>query len=85
MAEAKSGTGSFGRHEPKDLLEGLAPGMPPQDSDSDGISDDWEKTHGLDSLKNDSARPMQSGYTAIEEYLNALAAGLIATTPKTQH
>jgi len=82
IAEVKGETGSFGRHEPKGLLEGLTPGKPPQDSDSDGIPDDWEETHGLDRLKNDSARPMQSGYTAIEKYLNALAAKLLAGPPK---
>ncbi len=46
---------------------------PPQDSDSDGMPDDWELAHNLN--PNDpSDRNMYSsaGYTMIEEYINGL-------------
>ena len=62
------------------MLAGLTPGKPPKDSDHDGISDHWEDAHGLDKLKDDSTQPQPSGYTAIEEYLNTLAATLIASS-----
>jgi len=78
VTEVRRGTGSWGRHEPKDLLQQLTPGTPPKDSDNDGIPDDWERDHGLDKLKDDSARLAPSGYTAIEEYLNALAVKRLA-------
>jgi len=78
VEEVRRGTGSWGRREPEDLLEGLTPGTPPKDSDDDGIPDDWEDEHGLDKLTNDTARRMPSGYTAIEEYLHALTAKLLA-------
>jgi hypothetical protein len=77
IAEVRSGTGSWGRHEPPDLMAGLVRGDPPTDSDSDGMSDAWEMSRGLDVGKDDSSRKMASGYTAIEEYVNDLAARLI--------
>ncbi|MHC4743820.1 MAG: pectate lyase family protein [Planctomycetota bacterium] len=77
--DVKNGTGSWGRQEPADLLEGLEPGKPPDDSDDDGMPDDWEAAHGLNSSKDDSARIMPSGYTAVEEYINELAAKLVAS------
>ena len=58
-------------------MEGLKPAGAPRDSDNDGISDQWETTHGLDKTRNDANRKMPSGYTAIEEYLNELAAKMI--------
>ena len=77
IKEVRSGTGSWGRHEMKDLRRPRAPTTPPPDSDSDGMPDDWEQEHGLDPRQADSTRPMPSGYTAIEEYINALATALI--------
>ena len=79
IEDVKSGTGSWGRQEPDDLLEGLKPGRPAKDSDDDGMPDEWEAGHGLDRQKDDSARVMPSGYTAIEDYINELAARLIAS------
>jgi hypothetical protein len=73
----ENGTGSWGRHEPKNLMEGLTPGKPLLDSDNDGMPDKWEETHGLDKMKDDSARAMPSGYTGIEDYLNELAATVL--------
>jgi pectate lyase len=77
IEEVENGTGSWGRREPKNLMEGLSPGKPLVDSDNDGMPDRWEQLHGLDKMKDDSARTMPSGYTAIEDYLNELAAGLL--------
>ncbi|NQT84927.1 pectate lyase precursor [bacterium] len=79
IEEVKRGTGSWGRHEPKDLMEGLISGKPPVDSDDDAMPDSWEDAHGFDNLTDDSAKMMPSGYTAIEEYLNERAARLIGS------
>ncbi len=52
----------------------LAPGDPPQDSDSDGIPDAWESARGLDPFDPaDSSKIEASGYTMIEVWLNELA------------
>lgn len=76
VTEARAGTGSWGGREPNDLLEGLTPGQAPEDTDDDGMSDVWETSHGLDPETDDSAEIMESGYTAVEEYLNELAQAL---------
>jgi len=53
----------------------LKSGPLPVDSDRDGIPDDWEIAHGLDPKNPADARaPAKSGYSNLEEYLNALAA-----------
>ena len=79
VGEVRNGTGSWGRKDQPDLMEGLKPGPPPKDSDGDGMPDEWEKAHGLDPAKDDSAKVMKSGYTAIEEYVNELAEALLAS------
>ncbi len=71
------GTGSWGRKDQKNLMEGLKPRKAPRDSDNDGMPDQWETVHGLDKTRNDANRKMPSGYTAIEEYLNELAGKMI--------
>jgi pectate lyase len=84
--EVKTGAGSWGRKPQSDLLEGLTRGTPPKDADGDGMPDNWEAAHGLDPANADDHRQtMASGYTAIEEYANELAARLIAaaTIPST--
>jgi len=44
------------------------------DSDHDGMPDDWESAHGLDPNNPDDRNlKMESGYTALEVYLNELA------------
>lgn len=51
----------------------LKPGEPKKDSDGDGMPDDWEKAHGLNPMKDDSAgHQLDKGYTNIEVYLNEL-------------
>ncbi|MFQ6099510.1 MAG: polysaccharide lyase family 1 protein [Armatimonadota bacterium] len=81
IKEVRTGTGSYGRHAPKNLMQGLRPGRPPKDTDDDGMPDAWEDRHGLDRHRDDSARPMPSGYTAIEQYVNGLAERLLPGSP----
>jgi pectate lyase len=73
IEETRSGTGSWGRREPEDLMAGLRAHMPRVDSDDDGMPDAWENARGLDETRDDSAAVMASGYTALEEYINELA------------
>jgi Bacterial TSP3 repeat len=53
----------------------LASGEPYADQDGDGMSDAWERAHGLNpSDANDGVRDRDGdGYTNAEEFLNALA------------
>ena len=70
--------GGWGAPPPDDLLEGLTPEEPPRDDDQDGMADDWERARGLDpDNPADHNRLLESGYTAIEEYLDELAAALL--------
>jgi hypothetical protein len=74
IEETQSRTGAWGARIPANLLEGLTPGLAPQDSDSDGMPDSWELDHGLNPQDGtDHGILMASGYTAIEEYINGLA------------
>ncbi len=51
----------------------LAKGKAPADRDRDGMPDAWERAHGLDPGKDDSATDRDgNGYSAIEDYLNGL-------------
>jgi hypothetical protein len=75
VEEVKSGGGSWGQKPQDDLLEDLTPGQPAADGDGDGLPDVWEAKHGLDSKDgSDHEKVMPSGYTAIEEWANELAA-----------
>ena len=79
IENVRAGTGKWGRHEPEGgLMAGLTPSEPPPDSDRDGMPDEWEKKNGLDPAKDDSAKVMPDGYTAIEVYLAERAAALEA-------
>ncbi|WP_437586536.1 pectate lyase family protein [Sorangium sp. So ce1000] len=70
--------GSWGAHYVNNLMDGLSPGTAPADADRDGMADAWERAHGLSSSNaSDHSKVMPSGYTAIEEYINELAAALI--------
>lgn len=52
----------------------LANGPKPQDSDNDGMPDEWENANGLNPQKNDAADyTLGGGYTNIEHYVNSLA------------
>jgi len=52
----------------------LKSASPPQDSDRDGMPDNWEKQHGLDADNpaDGSADADRDGYTNLEEYLNGI-------------
>jgi pectate lyase len=80
IEEARTGKGDWGRREPEGgLMAGLTPADPPVDTDKDGMPDEWEKKHGLDRARDDSAKVMEGGYTAVEVYINELAAQLLRT------
>ena len=52
----------------------LAGGIPPTDTDKDGMPDEWETANGLKPSTNDaSAYTLGGGYTNIEHYINSLA------------
>ncbi len=82
IRETRDGMGEWGRRDPEDLMEGLIPSEPPRDRDDDGMPDEWELSHGLDAGRDDSARVMPSGYTAIEDYLNERAESLTGENEK---
>lgn len=46
----------------------------PLDTDNDGMPNFWEKTNGLDTVKNDAMVKGSDGYVNIERYLNWLGA-----------
>ncbi|HEU4408174.1 MAG TPA: hypothetical protein VFS43_23125 [Polyangiaceae bacterium] len=76
--ELKARTGAFGRRVPADLMNGLTATAAPADKDNDGMADAWEASKGLDPANGaDHVKLMPSGYTAIEEYINGLAAQLV--------
>jgi pectate lyase len=87
IKEVKTGTGSYGRRAPKNLLEGLTPKKNPKDSDNDGMPDAWEKTHNLNPYDPSDAKKIvpqgasrgnrHAGYTYVEYYLNELAVQII--------
>ena len=67
---------------------GPDPGVPYDDSDHDGMADDWENLYGFDP-NDDSDGPQDAdgdGYTNVEEFLNgtsALVSDVLDTTPPT--
>lgn len=85
IREVAEGTGAWGRNAPAApsddwYLAGLMKSIPPTDSDSDEIPDEWEDAHGLDKWDNqDYNQVLPSGYTAIESYINERARTLIDT------
>lgn len=52
----------------------LKSGKPSEDSDGDGMPDEWERRHGLNPLdaSDAAAYTLDGGYTNIEVYLNGL-------------
>ena len=50
----------------------------PEDTDGDGIPDDWEYENGLDPLNPEDGKDVaESGYTYLEEYINSLVAHIM--------
>lgn len=69
--EIETGTGSWGRVVPEDLMEGLTPESPSNDTDGDGMSDNWEISRGLNpDVADNNGDDDSNGYTNIEEYLH---------------
>lgn len=53
-------------------------GAPQVDADADGMADSWESAHGLNPANGaDHSTVRACGWTAIEEYVNELADGLV--------
>ncbi len=89
IKEVRTGTGAWGRREPKGgLMEGMKPAAPPKDTDGDGMPGDWESAHGLNLNDPKDATGIvpkgagkddrHAGYTFIEFYINDCADRLIA-------
>jgi pectate lyase len=78
VADVRNSTGKI-IDSPEDVggYPELSPGQPPEDSDHDGIPDNWELEKGLDPLdpSDGNGDLDQDGYTNIEEYLHFLAIG----------
>ena len=74
ISQVRDRDGTWGAYIPSNLMLGLASGVPPEDSDDDGIPDAWEDSAGL-AAADPSANltMMPSGYSAIEQYINELA------------
>ena len=75
VSEVRDGTGKI-IDSPQDVdgYPVLASGVPPADSDHDGMPDDWESAQGLnptDPLDGNGDRD-GDGYTNVEEYLHSL-------------
>jgi pectate lyase len=82
IADVGSQTGILDPEYPADLLEGLSVSDAPLDSDHDGMPDAWESAHALDPFNAaDQNVILNSGYAAIEEYLNQRAATLLGEGP----
>jgi lysophospholipase L1-like esterase len=83
IREVVDGTGKWGRNAPADpgdewFSAELKRDAAAADSDGDGMPDEWEDTHGFSKVdKRDYNHKMPSGYTAIEEYINARAELLV--------
>lgn len=88
IEEVQAGTGRWGRNAEANpgnewFLQGLVQEPPNKDSDQDGIPDDWEHAHGLNPKDaRDFSRPMPSGYSAIETFLNHRAQAVQQNTSR---
>ncbi|MFH1759767.1 MAG: T9SS type A sorting domain-containing protein [bacterium] len=75
IMETQTGTGTYGRHETPLTKKS---GTVPEDTDDDGMPDEWETQNGLDPNKADaSGTDLHGTYTNIEVYINQLADKLI--------
>jgi pectate lyase len=75
VAEVRAGTGRI--IDSQSDVGGwpdLASTPPPNDSDGDGMPDQWERKQGLDAANaDDGPQTASDGYTNLEHYLNELA------------
>ncbi|MFH1719769.1 MAG: pectate lyase, partial [Planctomycetota bacterium] len=72
-SEVKNGTGRI--IDDEEQVGGwpeLKSASPPQDSDRDGMPDDWEKQHRLDANDPADRNADADGYTNLEDYLNSV-------------
>lgn len=76
IQETRDRTGEWGARIPADLLTGILLFSPQEDSDDDGMADNWENLNGLVVGESDHNTIMPSGYTAIEQYINEMADGI---------
>jgi pectate lyase len=87
--DVRNQTGSWGRNVPREgLMSGLKAGKAATDTDNDGMSDEWEKAHQLNSNDASDANKIvaagaspgnrHKGYTYIEYFINEKADRLIA-------
>jgi pectate lyase len=87
LNEVLHGKGHWARNAPADptndwFLDALPHAKIGPDSDGDGIPDQWERQHGLNpNDSGDHSTIMKDGYTAIEHYLNEMAAQRIHVQP----
>ncbi len=73
VGEVRNGTGKI--IDDEEQVGGwpeLKSAEPPDDSDKDGMPDDWEKQHGFDpdDPADGNGDSDADGYTNLEEYLN---------------
>ena len=80
--DARAGTAEMGNNGIIDLAHlkkmpaiTYSSGPAPEDTDGDGMSDEYEKDHGLDKNKDDALGKTSEGYFNIEAYANWLAEG----------
>lgn len=77
IADVLDHSGLLDAAYPTNLLEGLNAQRAAMDSDGDFLPDAWERSEGLDpSDPSDQHAILGSGYDAVEEYLNQLAAAI---------
>jgi hypothetical protein len=66
----------------------MSGGTPPEDSDHDGMPDEWEREHGLNPENADDRNNMnlsKDGYTSLEMYLNELAGDPVVWNTSSVH
>ncbi len=88
--DARNGTAEMGNNGIIDLAHlkkmpdiTYSSGTVPNDTDGDGMADEYEKDHGLDINKNDALGKTSEGYFNIEAYANWLAEGNELEIPPT--
>jgi len=82
VRETRTGTGRQGYEGDIDADRAALKSRPaPEDSDKDGLPDEWESASGLDPTDpKDSSKLSTSGYTWLEQYCHQCASRLIAAT-----
>jgi hypothetical protein len=72
VREFQARAGGLGRQGA--VAQAISGGLPPQDTDHDGMPDSWEQAQGLNRHNSaDGPQTAANGYTNLENYLNELA------------